>query len=71
MVLIIEPSMGEVVTKPNIIHNFRSTPIRSAATNILRLSLGSTLSLLSHNRGTSDHNAAIASEADTIAKGEM
>lgn len=71
VVLIIEPSIGEVLTRPNIIHSFRDTPIKSAATNTRILSRGSTLSCFSQSIGTSDHTEAITSEAETIAKGDM
>ena len=71
VVLIIEPSMGEVFAKPNIIHNFRPIPISIAAPNILMRSAGSTLSDFSHNRGMSESSAAITNEAETIARGEI
>ena len=70
-VLIIEPSIGEVFARPNIIHNFRATPISIAAPNIFNLSADSTLSGFSHNRGINERVAAITNEADTIAIGEM
>ena len=71
MVLIIEPSMGEVLTSPNIIHNLRDMPIRSEAIKIFTLSARSIRSRRSHNNGISDHTAAIVSEAETIASGDM
>jgi hypothetical protein len=70
-VLMIEPSMGEVFANPNIMHNFRATPINIAAPKILSLSVGSTFSGFSHIRGINENNAAITNEADTIAIGEM
>ena len=51
-VLIIEPSIGEVFARPNIIHNFRATPISIAAPNIFNLSVDSTLSGFSHIAAT-------------------
>ena len=71
VVLIIEPSIGDVCESPNIIHNLRPKPINIAAPNIFRRSAGSTLSLFSHSSGIKDHSAATTSEAATIAKGEM
>jgi hypothetical protein len=71
VVPIIEPSMADVLARPNIIHNLRATPISSAAPNILSLSFGTTLSRGSHNIGTSENNAAITIEAVTIAIGEI
>ena len=71
VVLMIDPSMGEVCTSPNIMHNFLDTPIRSAAAKILRRSALLTFSGFSQMRGISDHAAAITSEADTIASGDM
>jgi hypothetical protein len=70
-VLIIEPSIGEVFAKPNIIHSFRATPISIAAPKIFMRSAVSTLSGFSQSSGTSDHKAAITNDADTIAIGEM
>jgi hypothetical protein len=68
---IIEPSMGEVWARPNIIHSLRATPISSAAPNILSLSFGATLSRGSQSIGISEKSAAIRSEAVTIAIGEI
>ena len=70
-VLIIEPSMGEVCASPNIIHSFRATPMSIAAPKIFKRSTGATRSGFSQSSGTSDHKAAITSDADTIAIGEM
>jgi hypothetical protein len=71
MVLMMEPSIGDVLAKPNIIHNFLPIPISIAAPNILRRSFGSTLSYFSHNRGVSESSAAMANDADTIVSGDM
>ena len=70
-VLIIEPSIGEVFARPNIIHSLRATPINIAAPNIFSRSADSTFSGRSHKSDTNDSNAAITNEADTIAIGEM
>ena len=70
-VLMIEPSMGDVCASPNIIHSFRATPMSIAAPKIFRRSVGATRSGFSQNIGTSDSNAAMTSDADTIAIGEM
>ena len=71
VVLIIEPSMGDVFASPNIIHNLRVTPINIAAPKILSRSAGSIFSGFSHNRGANDHRAATTNDAETIAIGEM
>ena len=71
VVLIIEPSMGDVCDSPNIIHSLRDMPISSAAPKIFMRSSVSTFSCFSHNIGISDHTAATTNDADTIAKGEM
>ena len=70
-VLIIEPSIGEVFASPNIIHNFRATPINIAAPKILSRSAGSTRSGFSHNSDTNENSAAITNDADTIAIGDI
>ena len=67
----IEPSMGEGFANPNIMHNFRATPINIGAPKILSLSVGSTFSGFSHIRDINENNAAITNDADTIAIGEM
>jgi hypothetical protein len=71
MMLIMEPSMGEVFAKPNIIHNLRPMPISIAAPKILRRSAGSTLSYFSQISGISDSSAAITNDAETIARGDI
>ena len=71
VVLIIEPSMGEVCDRPNIIQSLRDMPIRSAAPKILMRSSAAILSCFSHSIGMSDHTAATTNDADTIAKGVM
>jgi hypothetical protein len=71
VVLIIEPSMAEVSASPNIMQSLRPTPISNAAPRSINLSLGSTLSGLSHNSGTSERSAAITNEAVTIAIGDI
>lgn len=71
VVLIIEPSIGDVWESPNIIHSLRVIPIRSAAPNSFNRSAGSTLSVFSHIIGINDQIAATTNEAVTIAIGEM